>query len=328
MKIAVRADASREMGHGHVMRCLALAMALRDRGAEVSFHCRSLEGHAFPVIGQAGFACFPIAPEEDVPACDWLIVDHYDLDATWEGAQRRRAGRIMVIDDLANRHHDCDLLLDQNLNPAGPERYAPLLPLDCPQILGPHFALLRPEFAFERGRVAPRSGHVARLLVCFGGGDLDDVTGWVVDMLAEAFPQISVDVVVGAANPNVPSLRRRCEHHPHATLSVAVEDMARRMRRADLFIGGGGSITWERAALGLPGITLSIAANQLPVAAAIAARGAGVDMGRAEDTLPLALQARLGDLLSRPQFVQDMSLRLSALCDGGGARRVATKMLN
>lgn len=327
LRVAIRADASRDIGHGHVMRCLSLAHALRDRGAEISFHCRSLEGHAFPQIGQAGFACLPFADNESIPVCDWLIVDNYELDAGWEGAMRRKAGGIFVIDDLANRHHDCDLLLDQNLNPAGPERYMRLLPPSCPQILGPHFALLRPEFAQERVKLLPRTGLIQRILVCFGGSDRDDATGRVLDLLTEAFPHIAVDVVVGSANPNVASLRRRCERHPQATLGIAVDDMARRMRRADLFVGAGGSISWERAAMGLPGITLNLAENQAPIAAELAARGAGVDMGSADDFLPLALQARITELIERPTRMQDMSLRLSAICDGGGARRVASRML-
>ncbi len=279
MKIAIRADASREIGHGHIMRCLSLAVALRRGGAEVEFFCRSLEGHAFSTVGQAGFHCQPVSEDALIPPCDWLVVDHYGLDARWESAQRKNASKILVIDDLANRPHDCDVLLDQNLNPEGPARYLPWIPADCQQLLGPHYALLHKNFAIERAGLVPRSGLIRKVLICFGGSDAPDATGRVVDALAEAFPHLTLDIVAGPANAHAAQLQERCVWHPLITLSVAVNDMAQRMAHADLFVGAGGSMTWERAALALPGITLSIASNQVMLCAALAERGAGIDLG-------------------------------------------------
>ncbi|MDB5801079.1 MAG: pseudaminic acid biosynthesis-associated protein PseG [Rhodocyclales bacterium] len=327
MQVIIRADASREIGHGHIMRCLSLAAALRRRGAEVKFLCRSFEGHAFATVGQAGFHCQPVNEDTPMPPCDWLVVDHYALDASWESAQRGNAKKILVIDDLADRPHDCDLLLDQNLNPEGPTRYLPWIPADCPQLLGPHYALLHKNFSIERAGLVPRTGRIGKVLICFGGSDAPDATGRVVDVLAEAFPHLILDIVAGSANTHAAQLQERCVWHPLITLSVAINDMAPRMAHADLFIGAGGSMTWERAALALPGITLSIASNQVMLCAALAERGAGVDLGPIENFDAKALRKEVARLLDDAQRMRDMSGKLAALCDGMGARRVSKIMM-
>jgi UDP-2,4-diacetamido-2,4,6-trideoxy-beta-L-altropyranose hydrolase len=327
LQVIIRADASREIGHGHVMRCLSLAASLRKRGAEVKFFCRALEGHAFSTIGQAGFHVQPVGEDAVIPPCDWLIVDHYGLDARWESSQRGNAKKILVIDDLANRQHDCDLLLDQNLNPEGPVRYAPWVPATCQQLLGPHYALLHKNFAIERAGLVPRTGRIRRLLVCFGGSDAPDATGRVVDALSEAFPHLVLDVVAGPANAHAAQLQERSVWHPLITLSVAVNDMARRMAQADLFVGAGGSMTWERAALGLPGITLSIASNQVMLCAALAERGAGVHLGPIESFDVGHLQTQVAELIDDAARMRAMAEKLEALCDGGGARRVSKLMV-
>jgi UDP-2,4-diacetamido-2,4,6-trideoxy-beta-L-altropyranose hydrolase len=325
MKIRIRADASAQIGHGHVMRCLALAQALREQGAEVVFHCRPLVGHALAAIEHAGFAAQTVQKEGVLPACDWLIVDHYGLASQWERAQRGNAKSIFVIDDLAGRWHDCDVLLDQNL--AAPRRESSV-PKRCRQLLGPAYALLRRDFSEARVQLAPRSGKIARVLVCFGGGDPDNVTGQIVAQLSAAFPQLALDVVVGGANPHVETLRQRWADDPQVRLGVAVSNMAVWMRDADFFIGASGSMSWERAVLSLPGIMLSLAENQRPVARAIEAAGAGIDLGSAQDLQIARLLACMRELLAAPDRVQAMAMRMGQLCDGDGAARVAAAILD
>src|SRR4051812_32084659 len=198
----VRVDASVQMGMGHLTRCLTLANALAERGTKSCFLLRS---HA------AGFAAFvernghavrllsdpapPSRPETtgsyaqwlpttwqrdaeqtsqamvEIGSADWLIVDHYALDSRWENACRRDGLRILAIDDLADRHHDCDVLLDQNLVGQMKTRYRDKVPGNCVQLLGPRYALLRPEFVEQRRLLTGRSGKIGRILVCYGGSD-------------------------------------------------------------------------------------------------------------------------------------------------------------
>src|SRR5687767_1401439 len=195
MKVAFRTDASREIGSGHVMRCLALAAELRSRGAEITFVCRALPEHYASLIAQAGHSLV----EHDAVAADWLVVDHYGLDARWEREQRAHARKILAVDDLADRPHDCDVLVDQNLARNAQERYAGRVPAGCELLLGPRFALLRPEFAqIREGWHEPREARGApRVIIMFGGADPEDLTSRCVEVLAKIGFAGPLDVVAG-----------------------------------------------------------------------------------------------------------------------------------
>jgi len=204
MKIFVRADASVQIGTGHVMRCLTLADELRGRDAEIVFVCREFAGNLCGYIEEKGYVVhrLPVsdAPDQGVGAdlkhaawlgadwqtdggqveeiikrlaapLDWLIVDHYALDERWEEYLRPYVKKIMVIDDLADRAHDCDLLLDQNFYENLESRYDGLVSAWCKKLLGPKYALLRPEFREARKNLRKRDGHVKRIMIFFGGSD-------------------------------------------------------------------------------------------------------------------------------------------------------------
>ena len=161
MRVVFRADASLEIGTGHLMRCMTLADELCRRGATATFLCREQPGHLIELTRSRGFETEAIAHEDASPSHvaqlhpDWVVVDHYGLDSAWETAVRPSTRRILAIDDLADRDHDCDLLLDQNLYDGVDQRYASRLPAHCRQLIGPHYALLRPEFADARARLLP-----------------------------------------------------------------------------------------------------------------------------------------------------------------------------
>lgn len=283
MKILFRTDASVEIGSGHLMRCLTLADHLRSEGAEVAFICRDLPGGMFDLLITSGyrFAKLPLDEagkvsqqfdaEETIKAAgqlypeifNWLVVDHYQLDATWERLLRPYADKIMVIDDLANRPHDCDLLLDQNYYREMERRYQGLVSAECVSLLGPEFVLLRPEFAVARKNIRERDGIVRRILVFYGGSDPENLTLKAIEAIQRLQrPDIAVDVVVGISNPHRAEIRERCEHMPNTTYYCQVANMAEFMGRADLALGAGGATMWERCFLGLPSITVVFSANQ------------------------------------------------------------------
>jgi UDP-2,4-diacetamido-2,4,6-trideoxy-beta-L-altropyranose hydrolase len=172
MNILIRTDASQQIGSGHVMRCLSLANELRKKKARVSFICQELPGNMCDYIEQQGYPVHSnaiLAAENKL--IDWLIVDHYSLDAQWEATMRLYVKKIMVIDDMANRKHDCDLLLDQNLYVDMESRYHDLVPQHCKQLLGPKYALLRPEFLSACQTLRKRDGSIKRILIFMGGSD-------------------------------------------------------------------------------------------------------------------------------------------------------------
>lgn len=291
MKIAIRVDSSEKIGTGHFMRCLALADVLHQRGAQTCFLSRHMPDHFLELLSQQGHDFLPLnsgtdrlvtgdlahAPwlessqEKDAQVSldvlsshswDWLIVDHYALDIRWERVLRQTARKILVLDDLGDRRHDCDILIDQNFYLDMPGRYAGKVPAQCQLLLGPRFALLRDEFRELHQKARPRQGSVGRILVFFGGVDAENCT----DFVLRAFPEVGVediqiDVVLGAQHPFRESIQSTCRHSGYS-YHVQTPRMAELMAAADLAIGAGGTTTWERCCLGVPSIAISTADNQ------------------------------------------------------------------
>jgi UDP-2,4-diacetamido-2,4,6-trideoxy-beta-L-altropyranose hydrolase len=340
MKVAFRADASVAIGSGHVMRCLTLADALRERGAEVRFVCRQEPGHLGELITGRGHELVWLPSREDLheDACDthaaladqvpWdlLVVDHYGLDATWEGGLRSVAKKIMVIDDLADRQHDCDLLLDQNLQ--APGRYAGLVPITCQALIGPKYALLRPQFAAARQERRARDGKVARILIFFGGADAGGETLKALSALEMlGRPDLAVEVVIGQVNPHRAAIEAACRAQPNVTLYCQVDDMAERMGAADLFVGAGGASSWERCYLGLPALVLATAVNQIAQAEALGRAGAQIYFGPAQSVAPERLMRMIGEMLELPELLLHMADQARSLIDGRGADRVTNCLM-
>lgn len=340
MNIVIRTDASVEIGTGHVMRCLALADALRSKGAIISFICRELHGSLCDFLAARGYVVHRLdelnsankgsifqktphshwlnvnwnadaeqteailAKEKDV---EWLIVDHYALDSEWESRVRQYAHKIMVIDDLADRPHACDLLLDQNLYLDLESRYDGLVPIHCQKLLGPKFALLRPEFLEARKNLRIRDGLVKRILIFFGGVDPTNETLKALEAIQLLNrPDIAVDVVVGAANPSKDRIKEICLTMSNAHYHCQVDNMALLMVNADLAIGAGGSTMWERCYLGLPSITVVIADNQIEIAKTVAAQGAIWNLGLPNEVNVGSLLKAVTNILENPQTLKEM----------------------
>jgi UDP-2,4-diacetamido-2,4,6-trideoxy-beta-L-altropyranose hydrolase len=299
MKVAIRADASLEIGTGHVMRCLALAGTLTDRGAKVVFICLNQTGHLRERIEEAGFEVEVLAPddgygirwerdaEQSLDALrrlafepDLMVVDQYDLDVRWERAIRSYAGRILVIDDLANRTHDCDILLDPNLHDSPESRYTGLVGEGTRVFVGPQYALLRPEFE----RVSPRirDQGVGKVFVFFGGSDSSNEAGKIVDAMRALGARAPRTVLVlGPINPHAQEIRRATLELPEIELLEATNEIARLMAESDLALGTCGGAAWERCILGLPALVVVSAENQKDDARILHSLGAVRNLGEA-----------------------------------------------
>lgn len=338
MKIGIRADASDSIGSGHVMRCLCLADELRSRGASVTVLGRAMahlvalvraHGHAFVAAEHGGDdeAIDAQVSAEVFAGTDWVVVDHYRLGETWERNLRKLTGaRLMAIDDLL-RLHDADVLLDQNFHALPDARYAASVPGRCVRLLGPRYALLRPEFAAARANVQARDGEVRRLLVFLGGADADNLTGLALNALvALGRKGLAVDVVIGASHPAIEAVRFLCAAMEQAQCHVQTSDMATLLARADLAIGAGGSATWERCALGVPALALCAADNQKELL--FQGSRAGF-LYFAEDAAGDAgsLSIHLRALLDNPGLRHHISRTAMDLVDGRGVQRVADRLL-
>lgn len=294
MQIFIRVDASIEIGTGHVMRCLTYAQQQKKKGNNVVFICREAQGDCINLIKQNGFRVFPLPQVKgslwDFTKKNWyidvkqtiqvlhqftkiqkVVVDHYSIDEKWEKVIRPYTEEIMVIDDLADRKHDCDVLLDQNFYLNMESRYEKLLPNNTKLLLGPKYALLRDEFIQARKLIKPFNGKVERLFIFFGGSDPTNETEKVLQAIKSLIIlyKLEVDVVVGNSNPNKEVIRELCETIPGVNYHCQINYIAELMAEADLAIGAGGATTWERAYLQLPSIVIAVAENQIEVAEAL-----------------------------------------------------------
>ena len=354
MKAAFRVDASTEIGTGHLTRCLALANHLRQEGADTRFLCRAPSQMLSEQIRGLGHALDTLpAPRTtsalppDLPHAHWLgasqeedaqqsaellgrvynllVIDHYGIDYRWQRRMRASVETIMMIDDLADRRHDCDLLLDQNVYADDRARYSGLISPHCETLLGPHYALLRPDFALPLERPA----HADQRLNIFMGGA--DSTGATLMALKAVTPlcngALQVDVIAGGANPYLPEIRAACAAVPTVTLHVQSRSMAALFAGADLGIGAGGSAALERCSRGLPQILVSLAQNQRETCKAFARAQVAVNLGDVDQLRPRTLQESVVSLLAEPARLALMSDLGRAMVDGKGTDRVAARLM-
>jgi UDP-2,4-diacetamido-2,4,6-trideoxy-beta-L-altropyranose hydrolase len=260
-------------------------------------------------------------------AVDWLVVDHYALDARWETLAGSASRHLMVIDDLANRPHDCKLLLDQNLNRKVND-YAGLVPGYTDILAGPRYALLRPDFSAMREYSFTRrvQARLERLLVSMGGIDRDNATGQVLDALMSRPLPVAcrITVVMGGRAPWLPEVRAQARQMQAVEILVDVQDMAQLMADSDLAIGAAGTSAWERCCLGLPTLTMVLADNQRGSALALSEAGA-VSLLQGGGGLPMELNAKITSL-SVARNMLDMQEACRAVCDGMGVSRVMEAM--
>ena len=287
-RILFFADAGPEVGGGHVMRCLTLARALTERGCECAF----VESRAAaPILRRFGWpphSLLAMIGAEDLAGllrfatsfadqfeADVIVWDHYGAGEGEESRLRREGRRVAVIDDLANRRHACDLLVDPGFGRRR-EHYDNLVPAHCTTLIGPSHALVRPEFAGARRRaMSRRAGHspVRRALVTLGMTDVGGVTGRVVEALLPELGDVRLDVVLGGEAPSLAALSALAEGDRRVRLWIDNAEMASLMADTDICIGAGGSSVWERAVVGLPTATLILAPNQRPMIEQLAAAG-------------------------------------------------------
>lgn len=320
------------------MRCLTLANGLRDMGATVTFWADgSLKGAMNTYIEEQGYTVMDasLAGKPDTEHYDWLIVDHYGLDKEWESSIRPYCNNIFVIDDLANRPHDCDLLLDQNYLPDSEDRYNPLVPEHCRLLLGTSYILMRPEFKTSRNSEKSISENVRSILISLGGADPENETQKMVDAVhlyenknqsLYKTHQLSVNVVVGASYLHKESLQRLLSEYGYTYLE-RISDMAQRMVKADLFLGAGGTTTWERMAVGLPAAVMSIADNQIPHSVALDRDGYQLYMGKCNTLTSDDISNHLGMLASNQEQRKLFSEKGLELVDADGVKRVCKVLL-
>ena len=333
------------------MRCLALAEELRRFGNKVEFVVRKHKGNLSQKIIQKGFKVYFLNKSEagenldlekyeqwlgvkqntDADGTiqlikdkeiDWLIVDHYAIDCNWEKAVRPFAKKMMVIDDLANRKHDCDILLDQNYI-KNDKRYSLLTNLTTIKLLGPKYALLRQEFR-KNIQNKRRYGKVKKVFVYFGASDPNNLIGMALKVFTDSnLKHLSVDLVIGLFNPHQSEIEKELIKFPNIKLHVQIDNISNLMLRADLALGAGGSTTWERMALGLPSIVITTADNQIAFTKELYNDGLIDWLGNSDQISIHKISNAIIYAISNSNELKQQSKKCQQLVDGKGVEFVS-----
>jgi len=358
MRVVIRSDASLSIGSGHVVRCLTLADGLRENGAYVEFVTRLHPGHSCDLIESHGVRVHRLpemnshfepepslahaawlgtnwevdcaqtmaAIQEGSREWDWLVVDHYALEFRWERQMRRASNRIMVIDDLADRTHDCDLLVDQNLVREFKTRYSGKTPRYSKLLLGPEFAILQRSYVDLRKRTPHRQDSIGEILIYFGGIDAEDWTGRALSAFLNLNrSDIVLHVVVGSSDSHERELRSRATGQDNVLFYRNLPSLASLMRRADLAIGATGTTTWERLCMGLPTLVVTLDDNQIAAAEELSRRGLIRWLGHKGEVDEDAIQRALSGMIAgglNGQWSKDCRDSV----DGQGMNRVISAM--
>lgn len=332
LSIAFLCNASARIGGGHVMRCLALAEELAGGRATVRFAVNQDAPLVVPSLERSGFSFTTGRTLMEAArnasrqgGVDAVICDSYEIDAKIERSLRKMAARVVAIDDLANRPHDCDLLIDAIYGRSA-EDYRDLVPHGATICAGAHYALLRREFAARRATSLARramSEGVARVLVSFGLTDIGGVTALVVAALLDTKLKAQIDVVVGPAAQSLIALTNMAARNSRLALHVDPMDMARLMTNADIAIGAGGVSSWERCCLGLPTVLAVVADNQRVIAEKLGEAGAvWLALGAGEE-LVAEITRKVMELSNDASARSRMNGAAALIVDGRGATRVA-----
>lgn len=367
MQVIFRTDASLIIGTGHVMRCLTLADKLRDLGANCTFICRDQPGNLIELIATRGYPVLKLDFDNDsystnsstcngslsktksqvkldayktvqlinegfaVDTIDWIVVDHYDLDIDWEQCLRAASKYILVIDDLANRMHECDMLLDNNLGRSSDD-YSELVSSETVLLIGPQYSLLRPEFSlFRQQSIYKRIQNpvLKKIFISLGGVDINNTTCEVLSTLCSCpLPSDSeITIVMGPHAPWLSEVRKQASTLPwKTTVLTGVNNIAELMANSDIAIGAAGVSAWERCALGLPSIVFILADNQVPGAMALHNSGSAIVLN-STNQLVETFQFLLSNVNSTSSLL-NLIRNSSILTDGTGSTYLAHKMLN
>jgi UDP-2,4-diacetamido-2,4,6-trideoxy-beta-L-altropyranose hydrolase len=356
MNIVIRVDSSLKIGAGHVMRCLTLANSLKQENNNVQFICGDHSGNLIGKIQKQGYFVHILklkkhsileeghnlyyanwlgdTQNNDAKKCldilknirpDWLIVDHYGIDKVWQLQLKDMYTKLMVIDDLADREHYCDLLLDQTFGREALD-YKPFVRSDCELLLGPRYAILRPEFNKWRKYSLKRRINCKprNLLIAMGGIDSDNIIGKILESLREynLIKKLKITLIVGIEAPHLKNIKKLANSmSSNIDVRVDVHNMAEIMANSDIAIGAAGATTWERCCLGLPSILVVLEKNQEEIASYMSLEGLATKIK------PQSLDQLSEHLNFIISNVEIMSKKCAEIATGRGVEKVLKRLI-
>lgn len=353
MKVVFRVDSGQHMGIGHVMRCLTLGEYLKNEGFEVFFITKNNLGfiqdqikEIFPlyIIDGGVDRVFSLEEKDDyshwlgedwaldlektnnilteISNVDLVVVDHYNLDAKYESGLN--AYHVMVIDDLMNRQHRCSILLDQNIT-ADQDKYKSFSKkADAQLLLGPAYALLREEFTDGHQKVVIKSGDIKKILIFFGAFDPNgDCLKIIQSLNPEVLRKFEFTLILNSTHGSYLELSKIIQEYNNIRILTFVENFAQLMLETDLFIGAGGTTSWERASLGVATALVAVSDNQIPNCEELAKKNICHYLGLSRSINLYKWQHFFNVIIPNASLWYNYRKNSYQLVDGLGTKRVA-----
>tara|TARA_R110002110_G_scaffold2830_1_gene14157 strand:+ start:88115 stop:89251 length:1137 start_codon:yes stop_codon:yes gene_type:complete len=361
--VVFRADANQIMGIGHIMRCVTIADAFTLLGYQSIFLVRFLPNWVGDLVKAQGHELHHLKNistklsyiDDDIVAnnyqewlgCSWkkdaydvlnyvmklkpeyLVVDNYALDEKWERVISEHVGKLIVIDDLANRRHYCDYLIDQNLG-RNEVDYCNLVPSSTLNLVGPRYAILKPEFKLCRTFSLERrkSFQLKSVLLSIGGFDNQDITSVVIECLelVPEFKDILINIVLSSESQYFKKVNKKVNSTQlNINIFSDINNISELMANADLSIGAAGTTSWERCCLGLPSIVFVVADNQVDIAEALSTHNAAIVIKSIDLKVAFINQVKM--LLSNKKILRELSSNAAEIVDGLGVFRIIQTIL-
>ena len=346
-KIYFRCDSSSDIGSGHVIRCLTLANFLKKKGLFTTFICKETEGNLFDVILKHNHNLVVLSNsnkkniwEDDAQEIidkikdfnsskDWMVVDHYFLNKDWETRISSKLYKLFIIDDLCDRPHYGNILLNQNYLPGIRSQYKKILSSKTKILLGPKYALLSPEYKATRKLIKiNKKKKLQRVIIFFGASDHKEQTIKCLSILSKLnLKLLKIDIVIGLANKKKKLIEEITNKIDNATLHVQIPSLCNLMKNADLYLGSGGTTTWERCCLGLPSIVISTSENQVRQNEYLFNKGVIKYLGKAESVSEENIRTALL-MFAEGYDSTKMSKKALKITNGNGAELVSKEFLN
>lgn len=338
VKICARFDASQALGGGHAIRSLCLLEQIQTdhnfKSEDITLLVNPEAHHTLSVFNGRAYRVHVIPPNNDdidsfqyhISGCRLFLLDHYNWDIIKETRARGWADNIFVIDDLANRQHECDFLLDQTLGRRRAD-YLNLTPRHTQCYLGPKWSLTRPQFEHHRAKSLHRRSlisQVEHVLISAGLTDPANATSLYLETLKYMNFTGKCTVLLGEQSPHYQHVRAMVESYSFPILlHCNVKEMAALMTEVDFALGTAGSSVWERCVMGLPSATVVVAENQAMISRNVEATGAGIDLGPVEHFLARDAALTLKNVFNNQHILFHMAEKAATLCKGEGPQKIS-----
>lgn len=315
--LAIRVDASAQIGIGHLFRCLRLAEHLRSHFETITFIAHNPSDFYHATAQEHGFQLQAIPTQDDLGFLesgnyDYIIKDHYTLDQKWEEQARAKTSKFIVMDDRADQHHTCDIYINQN-----PVEITPAhLPDDCLILDGLRYAILPDALLGYKNNPKGKD-----ILISLGGSDPTNE----LQKCLTAFHDMDdfhLHFITGKENPNAAEIEKICANTPHYTYHHFIDNIHELAAQAYACITAGGTLLRELVYMQTPCFLITNHDVQIPIAEYFSAQNAVFYAGHYTTITTADIKSSFTAFISDKNRFETYRKNMKDLIDGNGLSRI------